>query len=132
MPQDTFDCFVIALAISRLSSKENYDEMLYGNLRTYNETYIDDNLLREQVEAATYELLDTWKDADVKKLGTLLSTLFHSRQSFDENMKPKSSLKKIFAGAIFQAGHPSPSARVDASLQNIGVLAQQYITMFGF
>ena len=118
--QDVFDASILLAAADYVDSGS---ELQFHNsvaklVEYYQKDYIGDYEFGFQIKEAVPKLLKKFEKVNKKLLVEKLNIAASVRMELDDNMKRKSSLKKIFGGTVFTSGHPSPHLRLSTGLVN--------------
>ena len=118
--QDVFDASVLLAAADYVQSGS---ELQFHNtvatlVQYYQDDYRGDYKFGPEVIEAVPKLLKKFEKVNKKLLAEKLGVAAQVRMELDDNMKQKSSLKKMFGGTAFTSGHSSPALRLATGLIN--------------
>ena len=113
VPQGVFDaCTVLLLREANRRGEIGLNETLQQLVRGYLAAYPDDNAFGPQLLQAVGSLAAYYASRVPKRFDELLTRVMELRMELDDDMKRRTKLNKVFAGSVFNRGHPAPQLRV--------------------
>ena len=118
--QDVFDASLLLAAADYLDSGSELQlRSTVGQLvQYYQNDYVGDYLFRNQLIEMAPKLVKKFEKNPKAVLIERLKFAADVRMQLDDNMKRKSSLKKMFGGTAFTSGHTNPNVRAETGLIN--------------
>jgi hypothetical protein len=113
MPQGVFDAAaMLILRDSYTGGEAGFKASFQKVLAGYQDIYPDDQDFRSQLIQVVKRLADEYSERTPVNFEAILTRAIELRMELDDDMRPKSKLKKLFSGAAFSQGHPAPQVRV--------------------
>jgi hypothetical protein len=118
--QDVFDASVLLAAADYVQSGSElqFQNMVATLVQYYQDDYSGDYKFGLELKEAVPKLIKKFDKVNKTLLAEKMKIAAQVRMELDDNMKQKSSLKKMFGGTAFTSGHSSPALRLATGLIN--------------
>lgn len=120
MDQRTFDCAVLGILVAHSSGAP--PSLLATQFSDFRQMFTDESLYMAQIGEAVGVIEKGWEGIGQSERKLRAEKLFNGRMALDEDLNPKSLMKKLFAGPAFIKSHPNPSIRATKAIENIQLL----------
>jgi len=116
--QTLFDVAALELAKVMGTSPTSASSFVHGLFAAYRDSFPGDHMWTDQVQRAAADLLTTAKAIAPDDYAVLLSLTAEVRKNLGDDLKPVSTVGKIFSGTFWSNSHPAPSSREEISMKN--------------
>ena len=120
MDQRTFDCAVLGVLVAHSSGAP--PSLLAAQFADFRQMFSDESLYMAQIGEAVEAINRSWEGLSTTERKLRAERLFSGRSALDEELNPRSTMKKLFSGPAFIKSHPNPAERAIKATENIKLL----------